>query len=171
MREFLLRNDQMLKAPETARPGAYIGHQSAYLIQYTGLMRLKDLQAFLEPNFKKSEPGGSEKRSAAMWAMGLMNEKDPVPELTKSFRDRLADRSGMMPEQYPIRRMSAVSLGLLRAKAAASGLIDAYKMDAVESVITDSARWSLGMIGEPLPEPTKGFSALISGWKLNPIGD
>lgn len=171
VREFLLRNDQMLKAPETARPGAYIGHQSAYLIQYTGLMRLKDLQAFLEPNFKKSEPGGSEKRSAAMWAMGLMNEKDPVPELTKSFRDRLADRSGMMPEQYPIRRMSAVSLGLLRAKAAASGLIDAYKMDAVESVIPDSARWSLGMIGEPLPEPTKGFSALISGWKLNPIGD
>ena len=171
VRQHLTRNDGMLKAPETAPAGAYLGHQSAYLIQYAGLMRLKDLQPFLEPNFKKSEPGGNEKRSAAMWAMGLMNENDPVPELTKSFLDRLADRSGMMPEQMPIRRMSAVSLGILRAKSAAPGLVEAYKLDPVEAVIPDSAQWSLGMIGEPMLAPTVGVSNLIGGWKLNPIGD
>ncbi len=171
VRQHLTRNDGMLKAPETAPAGAYLGHQSAYLIQYAGLMRLKDLQPFLEPNFKKSEPGGNEKRSAAMWAMGLMNENDPVPELTKSFLDRLADRGGMMPEQMPIRRMSAVSLGILRAKSAAPGLVEAYKLDPVEAVIPDSAQWSLGMIGEPMLEPTMGISNLIGGWKLNPIGD
>jgi hypothetical protein len=171
VREYLIRNDQMLKDPAIAPEGAYIANQSAFLIQYAGLMRLKDLQPFLEPNFKKDEPGGNEKRSAAMWAIGLMNEKDPVPELTKSFLDRLADRGGLMPEQYPVRRMSAVSLGILRAKVAAPGLLEAYQRDPVDAVIADSARWSLGMIGEPLPEPTKGFSGLIGGWKLNPLDD
>jgi len=171
VRQYLTRNDEMFKAPATAPEGAYLGHQSAYLIQYAGLMRLKDLQPFLEPNFKKSEPGGNEKRSAAMWAMGLMHEHDPVPELAKSFLDRLADRGGLMPEQFPIRRMSAVALGILRAKSAAPGLVEAYKLDPVDAIIPDSARWSLGMIGEPMPEPTEGFSNLVSGWKLNPLGD
>lgn len=171
VRQQLTRNDAVFKAPATAPEGAYLGHQSAYLIQYAGLMRLKDLQPFLEPNFKKTEPGGSEKRSAAMWAMGLMHENDPVPELTKSYLERLADRLGLMPERDPIRRMSAVALGILRAKSAAPGLVEAYKLDPVEAIIPDSARWSLGMIGELMPEPSKGFSGLIGGWKLNPTGD
>jgi len=171
VRQHLTRNDRMFKAPATAPEGAYLGHQSAYLIQYAGLMRLKDLQPFLEPDFKKSEPGGNEKRSAAMWALGLMHENDPVPELTKSFLDRLADRGGLVPERDPIRRMSAVALGILRARSAARGLVEAYKLDPIEGMIPDSARWSLGMIGEPMPAPTKGFSGLIGGWKLNPIGE
>jgi hypothetical protein len=171
VRQYLMRNDGMFKAPATAPAGANIGHQSAYLIQYAGLMRLKDLQPFLEPNFKKSEPGGDAKRSAAMWAIGLMRENEAVPELTKSFLERLADRTGMMPEQYSIRRMSAVALGILRSKSAASGLVEAYQLDSAEGGLPDSARWSLGMIGEPMPEPAKGFSSLISGWKLNPIDD
>ena len=171
VRQFLSRNDSMFKDPGTAPAGAYLGHQSAYLIQYAGLLRLKDLQPFLEPNLKKGEPGGNEKRSAAIWAMGLMNENDPVPELTKSLLGRLADRGGMMPEQMAIRRMSAVSLGILRAKSAASGLADAYKLDPVDAVIPDSARWALGMIGEPIPEPTKPVSGLIGGWKLSPMGE
>ena len=171
VRQYLTRNDGMFKAPATALEGAYLGLQSAYLIQYAGLMRLKDLEPFLKPNFKKSDPGGHEKRSAAMWAMGLLHENDPVPELTNSFLGRLADRDGLMPEEWQIRRMSAVALGILRGKAAAPGLIEAYNIDSVDGVIPDSARWSLGMIGEPMPEPTKGFSDRIGGWKLNPIGD
>lgn len=171
VRAYLTRNDEMFKNPATARDSAYLGHMSAYLIQYAGLMRLKDLQPFLEPNFKKSEPGGNEKRSAAMWAMAMFHEKAPVPGLTKSFIDRLADRGGMMPEQLPIRRMAAVALGILRAKSAAPGLIEAYQVDSVDTVIPDSARWSLGMIGEPMPDPTKDSPNAIGGWKLNPIGD
>ena len=171
VREYLARNEGMFKDLATAPEGAFIGHQSAYLIQYAGLMRFKDLQPFLEPNFKKSEPGGNEKRSAAMWVMALLHEKDPVPGLTKSFIERLADRSGMMPEQSEIRRMSAIALGILRAKSAALGLIEAYQLDPADSVIPDSSRWSLGMIGEQIPDPTKAFPAAIGGWKLNPIGD
>jgi hypothetical protein len=161
----------MFKDPATAIEGAYLGQQSAYLIQYAGLMRMKDLQSFLEPNFKKSEPGGIEKRSAAMWTMGLIHENDSDPALTKSFLGRLADREGMMPEQLQVRRMAAVALGILRAKSAASGLNEAYELDSVEAMIPDSARWALGMIGEPMPAPTKGFLSNVGGWKLNPLGD
>ena len=171
IRQHLTRNDGMLKNPATAPPGVFLGLQSAHLIQYAGLMRLKDLESFLEPNFKKTEPGGNEKRSAAMWAIGLLHENDPVPKLTKSFLERLADRSGMMPEQAPIRRMSAVSLGILRAKSAAPGLNEAYNIDSTTEVIPDSARWSVGMIGEPVLEPTKGYATPVGGWKLNPIDD
>lgn len=171
IRQHLTRNDEMLKAPATAPEGAYLGLQSAYLIQYAGLMRLKDLELFLQPNFKKTEPGGYEKRSAAMWTMGLLHENDPVPELTKSFIERLADRDSLLPEHWNVRRMSAVALGILRAKSAASGLIQAYEIDSIEGTIPDSARWSLGMIGEPMPEPTEGYLERIGGWKLNPLGD
>ena len=38
--------------------GADLGLQSAYLIQYAGLERMKDLQGFWEPDFRKSAPGG-----------------------------------------------------------------------------------------------------------------
>ena len=170
VRKHLMRNEDMFTNPALAPAGANLGQQSSYLIQYAGLMRLKDMQAFLEPNFSKSAPGGPYKRAAAMWTLGLFHENDPVAELAASFLGRLADRNPPPPpELYEVRRMSAVALGLMRAKTAVPGLLEAYQVDPSDSVIPDSARWSLGMTGEPLSNPLKPVLQNVGGWRLSPV--
>ncbi|MBC7967354.1 MAG: hypothetical protein H7Z17_15670 [Fuerstia sp.] len=171
VRKQLMRNEEMFKTPALIPAGADIGQQSSYLIQYAGLERLKDLQAFLEPNFSKAAPGGIYKRTAAMWTLGLFHENDPASELATSFIGRVADRVGMAPEQEVVRRMSAIALGLMRAKSGVKGLREAYELDPGNSVIPDSARWSLGMIGEPLPDPLPPYSQAVGGWRLSPVDD
>jgi len=171
VRKQLVRNEEMMKNPALISGGADIGEQSSYLIQYAGLERLADLKAFLEPNFSKSAPGGISKRAAAMWTLGLFHENDPDPDLANSFLGRVADRSGMMPEHEVVRRMSAIALGLMRAKSAVPGLLEAYSLDPGTSLIPDSARWSLGMIGEPLPDALKDYSQAVGGWRLIPLDD
>ena len=147
------------------------GQQSSYLIQYTGLLRLTDMQPFLEPNFKKSTPGGYYKRAAAMWALGLLHENDPNPDLVKSLLERLADRNSPMPDFEIVRRMSAIALGCMRAKTGVPGLQEAFELDSLPSFIPDSARWSLGMIGEQMPDPLLPSIQYVGGWKLNPLDD
>ncbi|MEJ7594240.1 MAG: hypothetical protein WKF77_22105 [Planctomycetaceae bacterium] len=168
VRKQLLRNEEMLK---NAAAVEIIGEQSSYLIQYAGLMRLKDMQAFLEPNFDKSAPGGDFKRAAAMWSLGLFHENDPAPALAASYLRRLADRVSVPPEHNEVMRMSAIALGLMRAKSAIPGLLEAYQIDPVDAVIPDSARWSLGMMGEPLLDPPKPYVQAVGGWRLSPAGD
>ena len=171
IRNRLMRNEEVFKNPALAPAGADFGQQSSYLIQYAGLLRLKDMQAFLEPNFVKLAPGGNFKRAAAMWTMGLFHEGDPVPELAASYLGRLAERTGTPPEQDEVRRMSAIALGVIGAKSAVPGLLESYQVDTAPTVIPDSSRWSLGMIGEPLPDPVKSFPQAVGGWRLSPIDD
>ena len=171
VRKRLMQNEETLKNPALISAGADIGEQSSYLIQYAGLERLKDLQAFLEPNFSKSAPGGISKRAAAMWTLGLFHEHDPDPEIAESFLGRVADRAGMLPEDQLVRRMSAIALGFMRTKSAVPGLLAAYSLDPGTSLIPDSARWSLGMIGEPLPDAVKAYPQAVGGWRLTPLDD
>ena len=171
VRKQLMRNEELFKTPALIPAGADIGQQSSYLIQYAGLERLKDLHAFLEPNFSKGAPGGIYKRTAAMWTLGLFHENDPASEIATSFIGRVADRVGMMPEQEVVRRMSAIALGLMRAKSGVPGLLEAYEIDPADSLIPDSARWSLGMIGEALPDPVRAYSQGVGGWRLSPVDD
>lgn len=171
VRKQLMQNEELFRNPALISGDADIGLQSSYLIQYAGLERMKDLKAFLEPNFSKSTPGGFSKRAAAMWTLGLFHEKDPDPDLAKSFLGRVADRSGLLPESEVVRRTSTIALGLTRAKSAVPGLLEAYTIDPGVSLIPDSARWSLGMIGEPLPEALKPYSQDVGGWRLSPLGD
>ena len=170
VRKYLMRNEEMLRNPNTAPAGADIGEQSTYLIQYAGLMRLKDLQSMMEPHFGKTMPGGIFKRAAAMWTLGLFHENDPVPDLTKSFLERIADRASVPSELNEVQRMSAIALGFMKAKPAVAGLMEAYQTDPPDTGIPDSAGWALGMIGEPLPEPLrKPRSIEVGDWKLSPV--
>ena len=171
VRKHIMRNEEMLSNPASAPVGADIGEQSSYLIQYAGLMRLKNLQAVMVPHFSKTVPGGTFKRAAAMWALGLFHENDSVPDLEKSYLERIADRAGVPPEMHEVQRMSAIALGLMRAKPAVPGLLEAYTTDFPDTGIPDSARWALGMIGEPLPEPVKPQFLEVGGWKLSPAGN
>ena len=77
----------------------------------------------------------------------------------------------MMPEQVLVRGMSAVALGRMRAKSAVPGLLEAYQLDPRHSLIPVSARWSLGMIGEPLLDLLQADTRSVGGWRLTPLDD
>ncbi len=171
VKERLRHNEAGLAGPVQISNPADVGQQSAYLIQYVALLRLTDMQPFLQPNFSKATPGGVYKRAAAMWAIGLLHENDPAPGLVKSLLERIADRTSPMPELEPVRRQCTVALGFMRAKTGVPGLIEAFSVDSFPSGIPNSARWSLGMIGEPMPDPLAPAPQPVGGWKLNPVDD
>jgi HEAT repeat protein len=156
--------------PSASLPDLELGHQAAFLIQFAGLERMKDLQPMLQKNFRKNlHPRLIFKRAAAMWAIGLFHENNPVADLAKAFAGRIEDRDGPGPELLEVRRMSAVGLGLIRAESAKTVLMDAYQIDPVTSVIPDSARWSLGMMGSPLLDPVQPYAPMVGDWRLSPI--
>jgi len=149
-----------------------VGLQSSYLFQFAGLQRMKDLEPVLKQNFRKILVSRLIlKRAAAMWALGLFHEKENVPELAKSLIGRINDRDGPSPELLEVRRMSTIALGLIRADSARPDLLDAYRVDPALSLIPDSARWSLGMMGDPLLEPVKPYTPVVGGWRLSPVVD
>lgn len=123
----------------------------------------------MKPHFSKTVPGGLNKRVAALWTLGLFHENDPAPDLVKAYLERLADRAGVPSEKLEVFRISAIALGLIQAKSAAPSLLKAYQTDPPDTFIPDSARWSLGMIGEPLPDPVKPMLIEVGGWKLSPV--
>jgi HEAT repeat protein len=158
--------------PSATTPDLEWGHQAAFLIQFAGLERMKDLQPMLQKNFRKNlHPQLIFKRAAAMWAIGLFHEKDPVADLANAYVGRMNDRDGPGPELLEVRRMSAVGLGLIRAESAMPALLEAYQTDPVTSVIPDSARWSLGMMGNPLLDPVQPYAPVIGDWRLSPVVD
>jgi hypothetical protein len=144
------------------------GLRVAMLLQYAGLVRMKELQPLMEKQFAKSIPGNVEKRASALWALGLLFEKNPVPELVAKFESRVQDRSAIPPEMFEVRRMSVMALGLMRSKSSSKVVREAYEIDSEDTYIPGTARWVLPLLGEPLPEDFTPFRMMIGGWRLNP---
>lgn len=167
----LIRNEESLQNPEATSTRTDVDQQSSYLIQYAGLLRLGGVQPYLEPAISKAPRVYTFKRAAAIWTLGLLNENNPEHGLVKSLAGRVADRLEPGAEQLEVRRISAVALGLMRANSASTELLDAYNIDPALSVIPDSARWALGMMGQPLPDPVKPYEPVVGNWRLSPIPD
>lgn len=165
----LIRNEESLQKLEATSTRTDMDQQSSYLIQYAGLLRLGAVQPYLEPAISKAPRVYTFKRAAAIWTLGLLNENNPEPGLVKSLAGRVADRLEPGAEQLEVRRISAVALGLMRANAASIELLEAYNIDPVLSVIPDSARWALGMMGQPLPDPVKPYAQVVGDWRLSPL--
>ena len=141
------------------------------LLNYAGLLRIKDLQPLYEKQFSKSAAGTHEKRAAALWALALLFERNPVPELAAKYEERIKDRNSMPPESFPVRRMAVLSLGLLRAEASSKVVFESYEIDSQESsVIASTARWVLPLLGQPMPPDFAPVVMGVGGWRLNPAG-
>jgi len=142
--------------------------KQALLIQYGGLIRLREIQPMLETKFNKLAPGGFHERSAAMWVMGIFFEKDPVPELAAKFAEMIRDRTSMPPEPPQVRRMCVLALGLMRSKASVEVVREAYGKDSPHTLIPGTARWVLPLLGEPLPAEIPANQRFSGGWRLKP---
>lgn len=142
--------------------------QLAHLSLYAAIMRLQTLQPLLEKNFSKSFPASPEERSAAMWALGLLNQNHPDSKLAGKFASRIQDRDGMPPEMLVVRQMSVRALGMMRATDFTDVVRDAYRIDDSMALIPQAARWSLALLGEQPPPAPLPVSQSVGGWRLNP---
>jgi len=159
------KTDELLSNP--GLPHGESALKQSFLIQYGGLVRMREIQPILETKFSKTDPGGTPVRTAAMWALGMLFEKNPVPELAATFAGRIKDRAGVPPEYLPVRRMSVMALGLMRSVESIPVVQEAYASDSPESMIPGTARWVLPMLGQPAPAEIPPIEKFVGGWRIN----
>ncbi len=141
------------------------------LLQYAGLVRLKELQPIMEQQFSKSAPGSAEKRASALWALAVIHEKTANGELTKKFEERIQDRNSLPPETLPVRRASVLALGLLRSQSSVPVALEAYEVDPRDAGIPDTARWILPLLGQPMPPEIAPLRSGVGGWRISPVNE
>jgi hypothetical protein len=150
-------------------PSNDVSMREMMLLQYAGLVRLKELQPIMEQQFSKSAQGSSEKRASALWALAVIHEKTANEQLAKKYEERIQDRYSMPPESLPVRRSSVMALGLLRYGNSVPVLMEAYKVDSLDSEIPDTVRWVFPLLGQPMlpeiPSPENG----VGGWRITPV--
>src|SRR5262249_9106137 len=109
---------------------------------------------------------GAESRVAAIWALGLLHEKDPPARLVEALIGRLKDDSTIAPEDLRVRRMAAVALGRMKAKEAVSSLRKYYPRKLTAEPFPNACGWALERIaGEALPA-SGTVEVLQRGWFL-----
>ena len=141
----------------------------AMLLQYAGLVRMKELQPIMERQFSKSAPGTIEKRASGLWALAVIHEKTANEELAKKFEARVQDRSSLPPEYMPVRRSSVMALGLLRSTKSVPVVMESYQVDPPPDGIPDTARWVLPLLGEPMPPELPRTVVGVGGWRIIPV--
>jgi len=141
--------------------------KQSFLIQYGGLVRMREIQPILETKFSKTDPGGYLVRTAAMWTLGMLFEKNPVPELAAKFEERIKDRATVPPESRNVRRASVMALGLMRAVAFVPVVQEAYSSETGESLVPGTARWVLPLLGQPVPAEIPVMEEFSGGWRIN----
>ncbi len=147
------------------------GLKQAFLFQYLGIMRVKEIEETLAKQFSKGVPGALERRGASMWALGLLHEKMPDPALAARFHERIQDRSSPNPERAIVRRFSLVALGMMRSTASQPIVEEAWQIDDASEGLRGAARWTHPLVGLKLPEPIGPYLYAIGGWRLNPYED
>lgn len=152
--------------PETMTLASPLKQQ--HLLQAGALLRIKELMPLLEPKLSKASPGGLYERSAAMWAIGLLNERNPDPSLVQQLEGRILDRSSMPPEFDEVRRASVMALGLMRSKESVEVLQESYRIDSAQAFIPQTVRFVMPMIGQPAPPEIPELVQPIGGWKITP---
>ncbi len=116
------------------------------------------MMAYVPKDFTLGVPA----RVAAVWALGMLHEDEPIESLVSDLIGRLKD-NGQFPELEDVRNMSAVSLGRMRADAA----LDSLELFAEEGLT--GCYWALErMIGKKPPKPRLQRTR-IDDWFLSPL--
>lgn len=142
--------------------------RQALLLQYAGLVRMRELRPLMEKQFPKDPSGSPQKRASALWALGLILERNPEPEVVKKLEQRIKDRSGIPPEHVLVQRASVMALGLMRASSARDTVFESYEIDSQEAGTAGTARWIMPLLGEPMPPDFLPRDTFVGGWRINP---
>jgi HEAT repeat protein len=147
-----------------------IEHQFSQLNQFLGREKYAPADAMLRKFIPhRSDLAWDESRAAAVWALGLIHEKDPAADLSALLAARLNDTMSIPPEDVRVRQMAAVALARMQAKETVPSLRKYYFGDgpSVDSV-SNACGWGLEQLtGEVMPPP-KTFRDMQRVWFLTP---
>jgi hypothetical protein len=111
---------------------------------------------------------GTHSRIAAIWALGILLQKSPPEDLIKSLAERLTDLDPNDPEDTDVRVMCAITLGRMKAKAAADDLQSCFPRRLSPTMLPCACAWALEQItGEKSPE-SDPIRIVETGWFLEP---
>src|SRR5208283_2282411 len=98
---------------------ATIDHQVSQLNQLLGQQKYEPAVPLLRHFIARKEfPMAYESRAAGIWALGKILQGKKVPDLSPPLEQRLNDLNSIPPEDFRVRRMSAITLGRIQAKEA-----------------------------------------------------
>ncbi|MEX2215278.1 MAG: hypothetical protein WD768_14190 [Phycisphaeraceae bacterium] len=143
--------------------------QLAQALQLLGVMRYQPADAVMRRYIPKDSGFWVEGRCAALWALGYLHEGKPEAVLTRALEERLSDLDPNNPELVGVRRMSATSLGRMKADTKIKTLTVFYEMEILSLHIGGSCRWAIMHItGKALP-PLPAREVSETGWFIQPI--
>jgi HEAT repeat protein len=149
--------------PEAGRrdvPAAAIDQQLSQLGQFLG--QAKHLPAdglfrrLIPPRAGKGmNPAGYEARAAAIWALGLMHEGTPVSAIAGPLAGRVQAVNPFDVEDERVRRMSAITLGRMKAADQLETLRQFYSAKGPSrDPVNNACGWAIERItGEKVPPP------------------
>ncbi|MAE63670.1 MAG: hypothetical protein CMJ18_05310 [Phycisphaeraceae bacterium] len=127
--------------------------QMAQIMQAFGLMTYGPAEPLMRRHVPKHCGHGSEARGAAVWALGKLHLDEPDTKLAAQLAERLADINPLDPEKMEVRRMSAVTIGFMRAEDELDTLEVWYERQKLSVDIHGATRWSImRMTGRDLPQ-------------------
>jgi HEAT repeat protein len=151
-------------------PPEWRDRQLTHLAQLLGQGRYLPADAALRALIPLKVPAGIQTRAAACWALGLLHEAKPLPEVAGSLAGRLAAISPFDLEYELVRRMCAVSLGRMKAKEQLPTLRKFYT-DGKPSfnAVNNACGWAIEQVtGEKVPPPGV-FEEPQRMWFLAPV--
>lgn len=154
---------------ERKLPAKYADGHLCQLAQFLGLK----LHQPAEPVFRRlvtNKKAGAETRTAAVWALGRFHPGDPIPQIDRALQGRLnAVGPGDMEPDF-LRRMCAITLGLMKAKDALPMLRKYYVDERLSlDIVNNGCGWAIEKItGERVP-PGDVVERMQRNWFLAPI--
>jgi hypothetical protein len=128
-----------------------IDHQLSQLNQFLGQQKYAAADAVLR-QFVPKRGLLNESRPAALWALGLLHERQPDPRLAAELEKRLNDVGSIPPEADEVRRMAAVALGRMKAVNALPSVRMYWTGTLGQSTVNNACGWAITQLtGEALP--------------------
>jgi HEAT repeat protein len=153
---------------QPGQPG--LDEQLAHLFEFFGQRRFHPADQFLR-TFIEKDRTIPYSRSAAIWALGYLHEGQPPAELAKLLEGRLSDLDLLNPEDFRVRRFSAISLGRMNASEALPTLEKFNEPWGIHSTVGYACAWSIERLtGRPFP-PVPTPIDYHTGFFLEPLDE
>ncbi len=142
--------------------------QLSQAFQFFGLMHYRPALPVMIPCIPKHSPYGIMAREAAIWAIGMIDDGQSHPRLAKELAGRLDDMALPFPEFEPVRKMAAITLGRLQARAQLTDLRASFSTSDIGHVSL-ACRWAINKITGKMP-PLPHISRTFQTGFLMPLG-
>jgi HEAT repeat protein len=149
-----------------------IDHQLSQLNQFLGQQKYGPADAVLRRFIPfHADNLMPESRAAAIWALGVIHEGKNDPALAVALEERLNATDSKPPEDVRVRRMSALTLGRIRANGALSSLrARCPDQEPSENPVANACGWAIEQITGEAMHPPKTIKRPERDWFLTPHG-